>query len=425
VYTKICSRRDFRFPFPESGEGDAPHQLAPNAWRTFFACVILWPRVLGEGHELSVREFLKIYKPTRNPKSEYTFNFQGRQKTKFILLSGYSSNKHWKEKFFFAQGDWEFLSTEVTANPRVPREVRRLLTSGQDEPVLNKNEGAYVRELMEYAEGHVMEMEFNAIFSQSALATRLKYPPVESAVVKEVLTEPKLKKKRKAMTLQISESQSPRVAKRKSLVLSSNKSSSGVEVEKLPEFLQEEIPKPSTESAAPSPKKQKQTTKVPQGKASGPLERISTETPQGEAFGPLELITTQPSSANQFLVTEATAPASPKKHKQTVEVPSTEVSKPSEYIIIQTFPTKQVDRPRWTREEKGKDKVGDDVPPILAVASLSTISEAPKESAESPLSGVVASGNEFEMMGTLLGEGIEAEPIGTTTESYLMTCLKL
>jgi hypothetical protein len=65
------------------------------------------------------------------------------------------------------------------------------------------------------------------------------------------------------------------------------------------------------------------------------------------------------------------------------------------------------------------------VPPILAVASLSIISEAPKESAESPLSGVVASGNEFEMMGTLLGEGIEAEPIGTTIESYLMTCLKL
>jgi hypothetical protein len=161
----------------------APHQLAPNVWRTFFACVILWPRVLGEGHELSVREFLKIYKPSRNPKSEYTFNFQGRQKTKFILLSRYSSNKHWKEKFFFAQGDWEFLATEVIVDPRVPRKARRLSTSGQDEPVLNKNEGAHVQELMEYAEGHVMEIKFNAIFSQSALAARLKYPPAESAIV--------------------------------------------------------------------------------------------------------------------------------------------------------------------------------------------------------------------------------------------------
>jgi hypothetical protein len=56
----------------------APHQLAPNAWRTFFACVILWPKVLGEGHNLSVREFLKIYKLTRNPNSKFIFNFQGR-----------------------------------------------------------------------------------------------------------------------------------------------------------------------------------------------------------------------------------------------------------------------------------------------------------------------------------------------------------
>jgi hypothetical protein len=66
---------------------------------------------------------------------------------------------------------------------------------------------------MEYAKGHVMEMEFNAIFSQSALAACLKYPPAESAIVRGVLAGPKLKKKRKATTLQISESQLPKVAK--------------------------------------------------------------------------------------------------------------------------------------------------------------------------------------------------------------------
>jgi hypothetical protein len=38
----------------------APHQLAPNAWRTFFACVVLWLKVLGEGNDLTVIEFLKI-----------------------------------------------------------------------------------------------------------------------------------------------------------------------------------------------------------------------------------------------------------------------------------------------------------------------------------------------------------------------------
>jgi hypothetical protein len=92
---KICVYEDmfeagFRFPFPRVVKEMlhylqiAPHQLASNAWQTFFACVILWPRVLGEGHELSIQEFLKIYKSTRNPKSEFTFNFQGRQKTKIL-----------------------------------------------------------------------------------------------------------------------------------------------------------------------------------------------------------------------------------------------------------------------------------------------------------------------------------------------------
>jgi hypothetical protein len=32
----------------------AHHQLTPNAWRTFFACVLLWPRILKDAHELSV-----------------------------------------------------------------------------------------------------------------------------------------------------------------------------------------------------------------------------------------------------------------------------------------------------------------------------------------------------------------------------------
>ena len=62
---KVCVYKDmfeagFRFLFPRVVREllhylqIATHQLAPNAWQTFFACVILWPRVLGEGHDLSV-----------------------------------------------------------------------------------------------------------------------------------------------------------------------------------------------------------------------------------------------------------------------------------------------------------------------------------------------------------------------------------
>ena len=58
------------------------------------------------------------------------------------------------------------------------------------------------------------------------------------------------------------------------------------------------------------------------------------------------------------------------------------------------------------------------MPSILAIAGLSAIPEATKESIESPLLGVVASRTKSEMVGTLLGEGTEAEPIGVTTESH-------
>jgi hypothetical protein len=62
--------------------------------------------------------------------------------------------------------------------------------------------------------------------------------------------------------------------------------------------------------------------------------------------------------------------------------------------------------------------VVDDVPPILAVIGLPAIFEAPEESTESPLSGIVISGTELEMMGTFPGEGTETGPTGMTTESY-------
>ena len=62
-----------------------------------------------------------------------------------------------------------------------------------------------------------------------------------------------------------------------------------------------------------------------------------------------------------------------------------------------------------TRKEKGKDKVGDEVPPILVATSLSAISEATEESAESPLSSIVASRTEFETAEICLEEGIKLD----------------
>jgi hypothetical protein len=98
----------------------SPHQLSPNAWRTFLACVILWPLALGRDHTLTIKEFLHLYRLQKNPQSSAAYNFQTK-KGKFIQIdSQFSSNPKWKNKFFFVSGQWEFTPTEKAKGPRVP-----------------------------------------------------------------------------------------------------------------------------------------------------------------------------------------------------------------------------------------------------------------------------------------------------------------
>jgi hypothetical protein len=155
----------------------------------------------------------------------------------------------------------------VIVGPRVPQEACRLSPLEQEEPILSEREEAHVWEMMEYAEGHALEMEFNAIFSQSALVARLKYPPAEGIVGGGVPTRPKLKRNRKAAALQISESQSTEAAKPKSPILPLDKPLSEVKVERSSETFQEGIPEPLMEFVTQtSPKRQKRATEVPQKK---------------------------------------------------------------------------------------------------------------------------------------------------------------
>jgi hypothetical protein len=98
----------------------SPHQLSPNAWRTFIACVILWPLALGPNHTLTIKEFLHLYRLQKNPQSSAAYNFQTK-KGKFIQIdSQFSSNPKWKNKYFFVSEQWEFTPTEKAKGPRVP-----------------------------------------------------------------------------------------------------------------------------------------------------------------------------------------------------------------------------------------------------------------------------------------------------------------
>jgi hypothetical protein len=187
---EVCVYEDmfkagFRFPFPRVVREllhflqIAPHQLTPNAWKIFFACVVLWPKALGEGKNLSVKEFLKIYELAEVPGAEYLFNFQERRPTKFIRLTGRSNNKAWRKRFFFAQGDWEFSMTEIIKDPDVPREARLPSVAGREEPALNPDEENRIDQLWKYAHECPSKMKFDAIFSLTILAAYLRYPQIE------------------------------------------------------------------------------------------------------------------------------------------------------------------------------------------------------------------------------------------------------
>jgi hypothetical protein len=183
--------------------------------------------------------------------------------------------------------------------------------------------------------------------------------PVEGGVPAETRvldkTEAQPNKKWKVTALQTSESQPLEVKRQKSSALPMGKSTNETEWEIASESLQEEILESPRESMA------------------------------------------QPSQT---------------KRKQTIEVPRKETSELQGHTVAQPSPAKETARPRKTREEKGKSKVGDSLQMALVVTSLSVVSEVANESIESPLSGIVSRGTELEVVEASLRENVEVEHTG-------------
>jgi hypothetical protein len=102
----------------------------------------------------------------------------------------------------------------------------------QDEPILSEKENTHVQDLLKHFEKHATEMDFDTIFSQADLAARLKYPITVNTVEGGALAKSKAsakstsKRKRKAVTLQISESQPKEIIQPEVPILLSDKSSS-------------------------------------------------------------------------------------------------------------------------------------------------------------------------------------------------------
>ncbi len=83
----------------------SPGQLAPNAWRTAIACMVMW-RVCSKGADsLTVDELLYCYKPCQIATSPGFWTLNTRQRHLKLITSLPSSNREWKDDYIFVCRD--------------------------------------------------------------------------------------------------------------------------------------------------------------------------------------------------------------------------------------------------------------------------------------------------------------------------------
>ena len=101
----------------------APGQINPNGWRTIISCMVMW-RVTSNGEEdLTVDEFLFCYEPVQIALSRGFWTFKNRDADSRVVQGLPSSDRIWKDGYFFVCGDnWEKLPQE---DPRDFVGVRR------------------------------------------------------------------------------------------------------------------------------------------------------------------------------------------------------------------------------------------------------------------------------------------------------------
>ncbi|XP_024039554.1 uncharacterized protein LOC112098155 [Citrus clementina] len=82
----------------------APGQLHPNGWRVLSAMFVLWERCGLE--EPSLVEVKHLYQLRSSPREAGWYYFMSSSAKRKLITGFPSSCKNWKNKFFFAGGDW-------------------------------------------------------------------------------------------------------------------------------------------------------------------------------------------------------------------------------------------------------------------------------------------------------------------------------
>ena len=93
-------------------------QIALNAWRIFIGVEILWGRLSGGNHQLSLDEFFYCYRPQHIVSSQGIYHFAAWNKSLRLVLDMPDSNRNWKGRYFFVHGtDWVCHLEEQVTKP--------------------------------------------------------------------------------------------------------------------------------------------------------------------------------------------------------------------------------------------------------------------------------------------------------------------
>ena len=80
-------------------------QISPNAWRVFIAMEVLYGAMSDGSRSLTIREFLHCYHPDEIDKSNGMYSFAFRKSVLKVIYETPDSNRDWKSRYFFLEGD--------------------------------------------------------------------------------------------------------------------------------------------------------------------------------------------------------------------------------------------------------------------------------------------------------------------------------
>uniref|UniRef100_A0A2N9J0S8 Transposase (putative) gypsy type domain-containing protein n=1 Tax=Fagus sylvatica TaxID=28930 RepID=A0A2N9J0S8_FAGSY len=158
----------------------APGQVNPNGWHTIISCMVMW-RVNSNGEEdLTVDEFLFCYEPVQIALSRGFWTFKNRDANSRVVQGLPSSDRIWKDGYFFVCGDnWERLPQE---DPRDFVRVRRSWgtpsSSALDRPLPNSVWQERILKILD-----IEDRRYN-IFIEPDLLVTFSLRPVPSSSVK-------------------------------------------------------------------------------------------------------------------------------------------------------------------------------------------------------------------------------------------------